>query len=234
MKNFLYLFLAIAILSSCTRKVLLQDAYQLEDRGDHRNNNPENDVNIKTSYAGDALTYITFQVDVVNYSDHTIVLDVNDVAFMMDVGGTRRRQARPIFKEDIIRSLDQESVLLEQERKADMTQNVILSGAGILTGILTGSNPEDLIIDGTLATTDIKDRNRQYRNAGASLEEQIIYHQEYSLDRAEIPPGADASFDVHFDRVLMDASAELEIFCEGHTYDFDYQLAVREERVRRR
>jgi len=234
MKRLLFFFLLVTLLPACNRKILIQEAYQLEDRGDHRNNRPTNDVDIKTSYAGDALRFMTFQVDVVNNSDETIILDVNDVALMMDVGGDRRRQARPMFKNDIIRELEQEAVLIEQERKSEMTQNVIFGGASIITGILTGADAVDVIANGSLATADVLDRNRQYRNAGASVEEQIYYHQEYSLDRSEILPGEDASFDVHFERPLLVAPSELEVFCEGHTYDFYYQLDLSEEKIRRR
>jgi len=233
MKQLLYLLIVLAFLPSCSRKILIQDAHQLEDRGDHRNNNPMNDIDIKTSYAGDAFDFITFQVDIVNNSEQTITLDVNDIALMIDVGGDRRRQARPVFKNDILRSLEKEAVLVEQERKSEMARNVIFGGANVVTAILVGNNPADVIFNGSIATTDIMDRNRQYMNVGASIEEQIYYHEEYSLDRAVISPGSDASFDVHFERTLLVARAEMEIYCEGHTYDFDYQLDVREEKVRR-
>ena len=83
--------LTLLVVSSCAVKV--QNAYQLEDRGDNRNNNPTNDVYITTAFIGDAIDFITFQVDIDNQSDENVSISTSNVVLLMDLGGTRRRFA---------------------------------------------------------------------------------------------------------------------------------------------
>jgi len=229
----LYVLFGLALLTSCGRKIELQEAYQLEDRGDNRNNNPTNDVYITTAYIGDAIDFITFQLDVDNRSDTSIIIDVADIGLLMDLGGTRRRYAKPVYKDDIMRYLTREADGLESERKSENTRTAILGGIDLLGGVLSGASAAETVIYGGVYATDMVDRSSRYKDAQRTVEEQIEYHEEYTLERAILEPGAKASFDIHFESPLVDAPAELEINCTNHTYDFDYQLEVIETRRRR-
>ena len=83
-----YLFfvslLGLLLCTSCSRKATLQKAYQFEDRADNRGNNPKNGVNVTTAFIGDAINFITFQVDVENKSDSSITIDASNIAILID------------------------------------------------------------------------------------------------------------------------------------------------------
>ena len=223
--------LTLLVVSSCAVKV--QNAYQLEDRGDNRNNNPTNDVYITTAFIGDAIDFITFQVDIDNQSDENVSISTSNVVFLMDLGGTRRRFAQPVFKYDIIRTLTNEKELLESERKMANTTTAVLGGLDVLAGVLTGAGTAESVLRGGDYAVEAVDRSQRYKLAQQSVEEELAYHEEFSLDKANLPPGTKASFDIHFKPPMLDAYGEIEIRCADHIYDFPYQLEVVKEKNQR-
>lgn len=222
--------LGILLMSSCSRKIAVQKAYQLEDRGDNRNNNPTNDVYVTSAFIGDNLDYITFQIDVDNQSDEPITIDASNTALLMDVDGVRRRLAQPLYKDDIMRFLNNEKNLLESERKTANTTTAVLGGLDVLGSVLSGAGPAETVLRGTDYAADAVTRSQQYKLAQQSVEERIAYHDTYSLERAVIEPGTKGTFDIHFQPPMVDAFSELEIRCADHVYDFPYQLQVLKER----
>jgi len=236
MKTHYLLLLGLSLLlgTACNRTIALQNAHQLEDRGDNRNNNPTNDVHITTAYIGDAINHITFQIDVDNRSDQSIIVDASDMALLMDVGGDRRRFARPVHKEDLLRSLRNQKDLLETERKNANTQTAVIGGLDVLAGILSGADAVETVAVGGGYATEAVDRSQRYKMAQRSVEEELAYHEEFSLDRVMLEPGTKGTFDIHFEPPLLNVFAEIEIRCADHVYDFPYQLEVVEENRRRR
>jgi len=230
----LYIVLAALFLSSCAQKLIIQEAYQLEDRGDNRNNRPTNRVDITTSFAGDnGYSFITFQIDVDNRSGETIFLNQNDVALMVDVDDTRRQLFHPIPKRDVVRTLELEAEDISIDKKQDLAEGSLVTGLDVLTGFLTGGDLVGGLIYGAWGASEVISRRQQFNKAERSVEEQINYHKEYTLDRAKIGPGDHATFDVHFERPIKVCRAELEVYCADHMYDFDYQMELREVKVKK-
>ena len=231
-----YLFfvslLGLLLCTSCSRKATLQKAYQLEDRADNRSNNPKNGVNVTTAFIGDAINFITFQVDVENKSDSSITIDASNIALLIDLGDTRRQYAQPVHKADIINYLSREAGLLESERKSANTVTAVLGGLDVVASVLSGAGAAETVIRGGDYAVEAVDRSQRYKLVQQSVEEQLAYHEEFSLDRATIPPGAKATYDIHFEPPMVNAYGELEITWANHTYDFHYKLEVIEERLR--
>lgn len=223
MKNLLFLFAFIMTCSACN-KVYIQEAYLLEES--QRRPLPDNMVDVKTFYGGDAYQYITFQVEIENKTRDTIEISDSDISIKLDKDYRRQVQFYPIPKEDILYNLETTAVQIERERKAQRTGNIIASGANIIGGILLGAGAVESIVFGVNDATIIAEDDRRGKLAKNSIEDQIIYHEEYTLDHGIILPGGFASFDVHFERPMTDGRCEIEVDCADATYRFDYMLEV--------
>lgn len=228
MKKLLLLFTLVLSYCSCAPKIALQQAYLLER--DIPEPPAENRVDIKTFYGGDAFDFITFQIDIDNRSSDTIALDARDITMYLESSNGYKTSLYPIDKNAFINTLSSDAHYLNREKKADTAANIILSGIGVLGAVLGGGNTAETVIYGTGTAVDIMDRRRGYEEAEMSIEEQIAYHEEYTLDRTTLAPGENASYDIHFSRLMTDGYCELEIFCADNNYLFEYDLEVIETR----
>ena len=228
MKRALQFLALLLILTSCGRKVYVQDAFEVT------NNRVKNDtpIRVNTYYGGDAFSYISFQVDIENNSDDTLHITQRDIELQMAMQGQRRLVSKPIRKDELINDLLNEQEQLQSAKRRETTAGVILGGAGILTSVLAGGGAGQNILIGSDAAVDILDRRDRYGLAQGSVEDLIIYHEEYTLDDAKIAPGGKGSFDVHFDRELLDTRAELVVYAGGRDYVTEYALEVNQLRVR--
>lgn len=221
MKNGI-LLICLIVLVSCSRKIKVQEAYLI----DTERKASTSDVNIRTHYVGDAFQYITFQVDIDNQSSDTLFVSERDVELRTRHERYRRGNIIPIRKEVIIQDLEAENALLEHEKKTKTARRAIFSGVKIVSGVMAGKDKEDAIIDGTAAATDIMDVRRQYIAAQGSIEDQIAYIDEYTLGHDAIPPGKSASYDVHFERLMIKGRCELVIYSNGAPHATQYELDV--------
>lgn len=232
MKNYSYiLFFAVLIgATSCSRKIQVQEAYFLENETAKLNTDR---VDIKTYYVGDDGYNISFQIDIDNRSESPVHLSERDIELELNYTGSRKNVMAPIRKADLIIALDQEERRLEGEKNADTAANIILSGVGILGGILTGAPAVETIVYGSGTAADIVSRRSEYGAAQGSIEEQIQYYEKYTLEEATIEAGDSATFDIHFERVMANCRSELVIFYGDNSYVAAYDLVVEERKIRR-
>lgn len=230
MKKQLLSLIILFFLSSCARQIALQEAFLLED---YKNTSSlENRVEVSTLYVGDAIDYITFQVDVVNDSNESIGIDARDIELYYEGSGRRQIAARPMYKDEIIDYLYLEQKNVERNRKSETTQNAIFAGLDILGGIVSGASTAETLLYGGSYAADIVDRSNRLKDVELTIEEQIEYHEIYSLNRDVIRSGEAGSYDIHFETPLIKGDATLEILVGGKVYKFDYELSVRKERLR--
>ena len=201
---------------------------------DRHNNFPSNRIDLETSFAGDnGYSFITFQVDLVNRSEHTVFIDDNRITLRIDSREEQRDIFHPIPKRDIIESLEEETKNISNQKKLDTAEGALYTGLEVLSGISATGNLFEGLLFGSLNAVDMISRRRVFNKAENSIEEEIDYHAEYTLDRVMIDPGESATFDVHFERPIRESAAELEINCADHSYLFDYQLELKEMKVRK-
>lgn len=229
MKN-LILLLAIGLtLVSCSRKILVQDAYLTQsDRG-----LSDQDVRVETTFAGDAYSYITFQLDITNNTTDSIRLTERDVELIYNADRGRNQYLKPIRKVDIISDLEQAEERLAIEKKQETISASVLTGVGVLGSVLAGGNVLDNVIYGTGAAADIMDVRNRYGLEQGSIEDQINYHLEYTLDKVMVPPLGKASYDIHFERLLVDGPAEMVVYFGGQDHVTKYHMEVNQIKVRR-
>ena len=229
MRNLLLLTTICLTFFACSRKILVQDAFLSEsDRG------IQQDVRVQTTYAGDAYSYITFQLDITNNSSDSIRLSQRDVELVYDIDRGRNRYLKPIRKADIILDLVQAEEILEAEKKQETISAGVVTGIGILTSVLAGGSVVDNVVYGAASTADIMVVRDRYGLDQGSIEDQIRYHEEYTLEDVMIPPLGKASYDVHFERLLIDGPAEMVVYFGGLDHMTQYHMQVNEVKVRRR
>lgn len=230
-QNFYFIFFAILITaSSCSRKILIQEAYFLENEAERQS---EDRVDIKTYFVGDDGYNINFQIDIDNRSDSIVLLSERDIELKLFYANRRREILTPFRKAELIEALSNEERSLEGEKNADTAANIIMFGAGIFGSILSGGSAVENIIYGSGTAIDIASRRSEYGAAQGSIEEQIEYHKKYTLDEATIWPGSKASFDIHFERVMTNCLSELIIYYGDNNHVSEYELVVEEVKIRR-
>lgn len=227
MKNHLFL-LSLLLLSSCSRKVLIQEAYLIET--DRKSAN--SDIDIRTHYVGDAFQYITFQIDIENNSEDTLFVSERDVELRTRHERSRRGNIAPIRKEQLIQDLVAEQEQLQYEKQANTATSVVFSGLNVVTRIIAGGTPTDAVIQGTVRAADIMEERRQYNAAQGSIEDQIIYLEDYTLGEDFISPGESGSYDVHFERLLIEGRCELVIYSTENPHATQYEFEVQKVRMR--
>jgi len=231
MKYFLFLWLTFLTLA-CAPKVIIQQAYSLDTENETQSNS-KNRVDVKTFYGGDAFDFITFQIDIDNRSNDSISLHENDVELVINYLGDKRRVISPIRKNKLITDLEFAEERMDQEKKASTAANGFFLGLGVLAGVLSGANSVENILYTTESAVYLIDERRQYDLAQGSIEDQLAYLEEYTLGSAIVAPGRSASYDVHFDRLMLDTDCELIIYFADTAYSFPYDLVVEEVKLQR-
>jgi len=228
MRFFCFLFVCISM-ASCSQKILMQEAYPLEDN----NSDETRRVDIKTYYAGDAFQFISFQIDVDNRSGDTIYLSEKDIELKLRLAWDESNTIRPIRKKELIDALWSEGKALRTEKNVSVASNVFVAGVNILAGVLGGADGISTAIYGADSAINIVEQRRYYKAAQGTIEEQIDYIDEYTLEEARILPGRSASYDIHFDRLMVDSHCELVIYSGSERYVTVYELVVAEKKMKR-
>ena len=217
-------------LPSCAEKIYLQDALKSPDAA---NVNVQNDIQVESHYSGDAFEYIIFELDVFNNSASDISISRRDVRLEIQPESGPSFELNPLDKDKLISELEQRHRSVKAERKTNNIVNAVFLGLNVVAAAASpGLNAADVVWIGTDSAIYMADENRAYKLIEGSLEEQIGYVNEWVLDDALIPAGTDNSWDLLFMRRLADGPAKLIVEIESLEFIQEFDLFIREERVR--
>ena len=223
-----FLLLSIFLCSSCSQKFYYQNAHKL----DGASSTPETDsirLVVNTTYAGDALDYVVFELEVKNPTNDTIWIDSDNIKLIFE-----KEEMKPIEKQNVIDFLHSENYKLEREKKRRNTEDAIVVGLNLLAiAFSPGARTLDGIFYSLDATGYILEDRRQLNLAKGSIEEQIIYIEEWVLDKSYLAPSEENSWDILFDRFMVNEKAILTIEIQGIFYEFPYEMFIDEGKVRR-
>jgi len=230
MKQLLFLLLMGLSISSCSKKFQFQDAEPFTDRSYFHEDDA---ISINTYFAGDAVQYLIFELDITNKSEDTITLYSENVHLRVAGDPLNSRQA--LSKEIILEDIDYAETDLKRERKEQNIESAVGVGLSILGAIATGSS--ELLAESIVYSIDAAaytlEGNRSYKLIEGSLEEKKQFANEWVLGEATLLPAEKKSFDLLFDPTLIDNRVVLEIECMGKIYAFDYDFFIGEEKVNR-
>jgi len=232
MKNIFLVFWASAVCLcsiSCSKKIMLQGAERLEVRDSDLS---QDAIRVQCFYAGDAFEYIVFELDLFNESEYDVIVNARDISLIIHEPGNQR-SLRPLRKSEIISQLEYEHRQVNAERKA----NNILGAIGIgVTLVAIGVNSNYPVIDGFSYAMEsavyMLEDNRAYALIEGSLEEQVDYVNQWVLERDTLAAGEDYSWDILFDRELINAAVQFVVSINGQEYIQDFQFYTHEERIR--
>jgi len=225
MKQLLFISFVLISLSSCSRKVYFQDAIPTDDEAHFYE---DTDVTINTFYAGDAIDYIIFEINIENNSDEAIFLDNDDVVLTLvaDDSIYFPSLSRTILIDDIHEYQQQ----LRRQRRARNVEAAVNVGLNILNAVIIRDPAAtlDAIVYSTDAAIYAFEGNRASALINGSLEERIAYVNDSVLDYTKIKPGEEQNWDVLFEPTMMDGVCKLQLECMGKTFDFEYELFINE------
>ena len=179
MKKCYLLFITTLLCSSCAQKVYFFDAQKLGmDTPKH-----EKEIVVNSYFAGDALDYVIFELDVENNSQETIDFSYRDVYLEI----YEKFNSRPIIldalnKDDVIAELEETHERLKREKRARDIGNALDLGINLaLMGSVGGSSSLNAILYSTDVASVMMEDARAYKFMTGSLEEQINYIEEWVI-----------------------------------------------------
>lgn len=217
-----FLLAILLMATSCSRKFLVQQAVPTSDEVIQNVDR----IDIRTYYGGDMRDFITFQVDVDNRSDSPV--SIKEMDFDLLLIQDRDEVLYPIRKSILLDDLYSKKDQVKREKKAATFANVVATGFGIVAGVMTGVDGVSQVFYGADSVTGMIDQRRAYNAYQGDIEEIISYHEEYTLDDILIEAGRSASFDIHFDRMMVEASGMLRLRCNDTVVEFPYDLYLQE------
>ncbi len=231
-KQFYFIFSLLAFLvftSSCSQKIYVQEAFEKPQSLERTGNST---IEIKTRYAADGFDYLIFQMDINNRSDEPFSISSEDLTLhVFETQGPQENFSLvALNKEDLIYDLQRTQEQVKRERKTRQAENILGLGINILGIALGGNNIEGLIYTTEAAGILIED-NRAYKLFEGSLEEQMQYVDDWVLDRTTLQPGESVSYDVLFDRILIEGEADFEVKNTQVNYIQTYYLEIKEQKI---
>ena len=225
------LLLLAVFLSACAEKIHLQRAERILHREDlTRSGN----IRVESYFAGDALDYLVFEVDVFNESTQTLSIDYRNIKLQIFEEG---EELLPIIqaaldKNDIIYQLERSHRELEREKKARDIANAVGIGLDLIViGTSAGFGSVDALLYAADSASFMMEDARAYKLIKGSLEEQISYVEEWVLKRDTLAPGEDNSWDVLFPRELSNGEGRMLIELGDELFIQNYDLSIVTEKV---
>jgi len=229
-KLYLFAFAVLMSLSSCSKKFYYLDAFPYEE-GSHFEEDKK--LSINTYFAGDAISYLVYELDIENHSEDTVYLSHTDV--FLHLGGQESHSLMALRRDDLIREMRAEQKYADQQRKVRNVESAVGIGVSIIS-IATGSggfggvNVVNDILYATESAAYILEDNRAYKLIKGDLDEQIAYVDDWVLYETKIAPGEKQSWDVLFERIMTEIDVDLVIKSEGKAYTFEYEQIIVEEK----
>ena len=203
------LLLSIVILSySCSPQIYFLEANKIEKITE----NHQGEVAITADFAGDAIDYIIFELTIENNSTDTFFIRNEDITLNLSEEETSSQ--RPIFplEKDFLLERIENRKDENRVRKKHRTLNLVLGGLDILTTLLSpGLSAGNRLLYAIEPAVYMADGQRSSKLVERSIDEQIQYVEDWAFDDTFILPGAEGSWDILFESVLINGSAELNI-----------------------
>jgi len=150
-----------------------------------------------------------FQIEINNRSDNTLFLSQEEVALQMRIDEDEILTETPIPKSSILLEAYTMKEKAESDFKSERTANWIVSGLGVLSGLLIGAPVISIesAADGAIYGAG---NNRNQKRYAKDLDEYIQAIETFVLDTISLAPGRSRSFDVHFHKIGKKSRGQLE------------------------
>jgi hypothetical protein len=187
------------------------------------------DVEIDVNYVSSDLELSVFQVDVFNGSEDTIYFFNKEVNLSLKTDYYREgAYLYPLEKDFLINEYNYQQKQLQLQKKRNTFWNIFTAGI-TLASIVTSSGAVTVNSVGFAAeSTAYILEDRSYYNAlTGSIEDRILYIEDWVLDEVKIAPGEKDAFDLLFEHIISDGECSLELNFADNLYIFPYLLQTR-------
>ncbi len=221
--NLLYLPILFLFLSSCAPKIWVQDAFSRRPEID-----ATKDVDINIRFAGDALNYLTFELDIDNHSDQDIILSRKDINMEVDLNTGEYLNLKPLDKYRVINDLENAQEQVNRDKKRATRNGILFAALDIATVATTGT---DVAILAGGSTVDILNTRDRFKALEGSLEDQMAYVYDWVLDQDTIAAGTTKSVDLLFESGLYTGDAMLRLQSDYGSYRFPFTMSLVERKL---
>lgn len=228
MRNFIFILLLVISCCSCSQKVYFFEAQKLPTQTSKN----EDVVVVDAFFAGDALDYVVFELDIYNNSMDTLNLDYRKIYLeAIEENEASISTLYALNSNDVIFEVEERSRQLKAEKTGRDIGNAISIGLNLL---LIGSgnyNAIDAVVYSTETAAYMLEDARSHKLIKGSLEEQIQYLDEWVLYKEQLGPNEENTWDVLFDRQLFNAEADFVIVINDQSYKIPFDIFIKEEKV---
>jgi hypothetical protein len=172
-------------------------------------------------------------LEIENHSDKNYLIRREDVMlYLYDLENGSETSLPMLDKNDLLRDLSRNRQDLISEKKANTTIGIVSVGLNLLSIALTpGLNGVDAVFYSMESASYIFEDRRQYNLIQGDIEEQMQYIEDWIIDEELIEPNEKISYDLLFDRTLINADAIIEIDCPPGHKSFEFEMVIKEEKI---
>ncbi len=230
MRNYLayYVLTILLLCCSCSPKMYYQEGYIDSDIPAVQNAS-NSDIYFETRFAGDAIDYLIFELDIENSSDQDLPLSVLDISLVLqDYDNNETMEIYPFDKNTLIKELEERRRILKSEKRTRNIAGIVGVGLSVFAVGASG-NTYDALNAAAIATditAEIIYDNRSYALMDGDIETQTQYVDEWVLDDVLIPSDMTTSYDLIFPSTLINGKAILNIQNDDIRYKQEYVFEI--------
>lgn len=228
MKPLVLFAFSVLLMCSCSQKVHFLEAEKLP-----QTLNENEKIQVDAFFAGDALDYVVFELDVINNSNDSLYLDFRNVFLeVLEINQNNRSDIYALNPHDVIFDIEQEALQLKREKTGRDIEGVVSIGLNVLFAGSGNFSAIDAIVFSTETAAYMLEDSRAHKLVQGSIEEQIQYIDEWVLFNQVLGPNEENTWDILFERQLFNSETNFTVIINDKRYTVPFDIFIKEEKVR--
>lgn len=182
-------------------------------------------IEIKTAFVGYASDYMIYQLELHNRTTNEIYISQEDIEIQYEDGFTLNARNKDSF----VDYLKKEKTTVKKQKKLKTAENILIGVLGIASIFSGGGNVADGAVYALESTVYVAEDNKNYKLVERSIEDEIIYIEDWVLDEEVIEAGDRLSTDIIFPIApITESDFDIVIDLSGTKYTIPYSSIIRE------
>lgn len=229
LKEYTFLLGFIAIFSSCSQGFQTFHAepelidFEIDDQ--LYSSQEADSCDVACAFVGDAINYVIFQIDIT----HDLVEPQKFSASDIRIVDLRTAEIiDPISRDEALKSLELERVDLQKEKRNRTINEVAWVGVNILAALLGGGGSAATVNSlaySVESSVYILQERRDFDIINGSIEDEIKYIEDWTLEEDLVDPDESYTVDVLFPRDMDLRSIELQVDFAGKELYFPFKVS---------
>ena len=179
-------------------------------------------IDMELTYVGATFDYHIMECYIVNKYDRDITLD----RFNFELINEKRNVGeRPYSPDEAIALLDTQQDRLKKQKRASLVTGILTTGFNVAANAALGGSAVNSVAYGIESAIYIADDSRFYNRNIKSLEDEMIYINDYVLETMIIPAGGKVTADVIFPIHNMRGDVQILFVGPDNDYMFEFNAS---------